>query len=402
MPRFVKDIIRPGTYHPWGPGGKRYQLDISPERIAQWAKTFNELRANGNRIPAVLGHDAQAVPVAIGAAPPGPAKNVGYWESVSVANDGTLYGILDTDAETVAKVRDVSLWAEPLWKDGKGIEYKDAITHIALVNHPIMPGQDAFVPAPVGGLALCMSADSLADDAKADKARAFLSLETILDLLADLGIGLPGDTNETNFFDRLGTALTVLKSSKEKEEGEEDGNVEKAKPAKPAAVVMSHNTFEQFAVGLLTSLDPPGRAGKPYTEQELRSAFDAQKPQPLPLSADVQRQLDYATSAMRQSYRDRLAQFVKDGRIPKATADSIAKTLEAAPIALSAEAKPASEPLDLIFSAIENIPKGSVLTTGVTAFGAGVQAIDNSNAEMDEEKLRLEADRVMKQLGLVA
>jgi len=403
MPKYIKDIIRPGKYRPMGPDGKRYDIEITADRIRRWKDTFDKYRAAGNQVLAPIGHFNDAKPVRVDEAPPEAIHNQGYWEQLEIAADGTLYGVAELPVETVNKIREVSLFAPRLVEDGSGNKFEDAITHIALVTQPIMNKQKRFIPADAA-IALSMSADSPGGPQKPNDRGVLLTLDTVLGLLADLGIELPPDTTDMNFMDRLGTALMAIKSTKKMEEGGDDDEAPQgSKPAKPAAVVMSYPTFEAFAMSLLTGTAATDH-GKPYTDAELRILFEAQKPKPAELTPEQSAELAFANSAKRQTFRDRVAKCVANGKVTKAIADKfLADQVEKAPIALSAAGVPDSPVLEAVLSAWEALPDHSVLTAPV-AMGPQYQVVQpgkQPGEQLPTDELVKEADRVLAAAGLI-
>jgi len=166
MPQtFKKDVIKPGTYWPRGPDGKPYKLDVSLDRIRHWSKETNRLIKNGNNIPMPWVHTKEAVPWLEGKPRPGAYDNGAYLKRLRVRKDGMLEVELeagtDEDAEKIGKsVKDVSFFSpQDEWTDGNGRTYKDVFTHLAMVNHPVVVGQENFVPTDGLAAGLMLSLD---------------------------------------------------------------------------------------------------------------------------------------------------------------------------------------------------------------------------------------------------
>ena len=132
--RFRKDMISVGVYrHPY----HEWSMDVTPERMDKWVATFSVMRANGIDIEVVVDHsmDAEAVR--------------GYLVDMFREGD-TLYGIHELIGEDSIKlaqtVKNVSVLIEKEYVDGKGVSYGEAITHSSIVQQPVVPGQEGFVP----------------------------------------------------------------------------------------------------------------------------------------------------------------------------------------------------------------------------------------------------------------
>lgn len=169
MPTFTKPIVKPGRYkvNSIQPDGsvKRVDADITPAMIKHWVDTFAAMRKVGINIPAPLHHDRKAVPTTdadkavldelTARNEVGSFRNAGWWENLFQDENGTLHGVLDVplaaDAEKIGTtVKEVSLHAMNEYVAGTGEKFENPIYHIALVTHPIEPGQENFKPIQPG------------------------------------------------------------------------------------------------------------------------------------------------------------------------------------------------------------------------------------------------------------
>lgn len=184
MARFTKEIVKAGVYHVSDEHGNRREETISEDRIRRWAAQHRMMRQKGLNIPAPTVHSQAANPSSFSQRKTGNVQvkmstgqvdsftNGGFWDEMWTEKRPhvdpvtgvttmveTLMGHLETPDEYASKigtiVKETSIFAPPVFKDGKGREWKDAIAHAALVVEPIEPGQANFQPA--GGLALAMS-----------------------------------------------------------------------------------------------------------------------------------------------------------------------------------------------------------------------------------------------------
>ncbi len=131
--RFRKELIRVGQFTKEATDQK---FEVSLAHLNHWAETFGRMRAAGVKVPVPAGHTAD------------PERNRGYL--IDCFRDGDrLIGILDLigqDGIALAGRSDVSIYAEPSWKDGAGNTYEWPILHVALVTDPVIPGLAGFEP----------------------------------------------------------------------------------------------------------------------------------------------------------------------------------------------------------------------------------------------------------------
>lgn len=130
---YKKDVIRTGHFE--HPGGD-WTLDVDEGKMLGWVNSFNAMQENGVDVEVVVDHSLKADDVR------------GLVTGLEV-EDGELIATLELteDGEkTIQNVKNVSVCIEPNVKDGSGNVYGEAITHIALVQKPVVSGQRDFVP----------------------------------------------------------------------------------------------------------------------------------------------------------------------------------------------------------------------------------------------------------------
>jgi len=132
--RFLKDMIAVGVYrHPV----HQWTLSVTPERMDRWVAAFQQMRKNGVDVEVVVDHrlDAEATR--------GYVVEMFRW-------DQKLYGVHELIGEEAValagRVKNVSVLIEKDFIDGKGNKYGEAITHSSIVQKPIVPAQEGFVP----------------------------------------------------------------------------------------------------------------------------------------------------------------------------------------------------------------------------------------------------------------
>lgn len=237
MPRFRKEILKPGDYR--SPDGN---ITISQDRMNHWVNSFQKMRASGLKIPLPWGHQSSASPKLEETPEEKEFReckyNAGYVENLEIDKNGTLSMIIDVprdeDASRVGtSIQEVSPQIETAWKDGKGKTWADVITHVALVTHPVVSGQNNFEQIEENKLVMRLSLKDYIEDKKMAKEDEKKPDEKktevkhsgvdseLLDLLAEIGLVLPDDTTENTFKECLKTAALTMKHKLEELEGED-------------------------------------------------------------------------------------------------------------------------------------------------------------------------------------
>ena len=405
--RFIKDIVSVGKYHIPNGTDKPQEHEVSLDRLRKWANTFNSMRDSGIRIPCPFNHDINAVPVQLGldGTLPSSQENAGFWDALWVDEDqGRLMGVLDApgnvdDASTPAgkiskTVRETSVYVRPKgWTDGSGRDWEEPILHIAAVTHPIQPNQDNFQPlvediaiamsfhqpeskgkkVPKGKAALPISGeeddtdpttpsdpDKVLGSESPDVTSMGNTVGDVVQMLREVAkIGLPEDTNEQNFIERLRIALTQKSISEEEEGGE--GSV--YQPPEGAALrnapfVMAF-TQQQIDAIVTAKVNNPA-TGKPFSAGDLQSAgtVDAEvvmsHPKFVELTKSTNTLLNTITEQAKNAYKGRIETLVKTGRAGKAYADSTLNPMvDTLAMSFGSDGKPVAQPLDIVLNTLE-------------------------------------------------
>lgn len=265
MGKFKKQIVSAGKYHVSTPGNGRAEVVITPERIRGWANTISELQKAGHKIPAPFNHDLKAIPFQEGdnGALLSSENNGGYWEDVTVEvnenNVPVLMGHLKTPHEDKVgnTIQDVSIYVKPEWKDGTGRVWRDVPMHIALVTHPIEPGQPNFEPVK-DDMAIAMSHIEMAMADDYSMLPVGSSLTSIVKDLRDVAsIDVGDDVTPENIVERLCIALRQKRISEQASSGSA-GSV--SKPPEGAVresvpIQMSETTNEQVTAQTVTTVE---------------------------------------------------------------------------------------------------------------------------------------------------
>jgi hypothetical protein len=155
--RVVKDIARVGTWHPSGG-----PWTITDATLRDMAHNFERMRANGNRVNLVWNH-GEPGRVATDA-----RSLIDPLDQVFVDGD-TLYATAYVKPDAFDLSHQVSIRAIENYRDGAGHVYPGiSLLHVALVDHPIIPGQAPFRDMAQTSGAADMAKDSKTDDMATD------------------------------------------------------------------------------------------------------------------------------------------------------------------------------------------------------------------------------------------
>lgn len=423
---FKKRIIKPGKYFvpKLDEEGKvqhdattgeilTEEVDVPESRIDRWLSNYQDMTAKGLRIPGPFRHDPKAVPVRLKADQHDvdSYNNGGFWDKLWKDKHGALWGQIEARSKEAAQklknnsVEDVSLVAKTQWMDGNGNQWEDALTHIALVVHPVAKDTDGFeevidstkqpdnmeIAASFSfgdTLALSMSSDQTAGSGKSRGSRdssrksagggrindggseinaAALTVKDIIGMLQELDtpLRLPDDTTADNFLERLGTVLVAVQAAGE---GDEDGDGESIREPnsrskeQPGPVAMSKEL--ELSLDLLTKSGIKNPAtGKPWTSADITAATQAKATVTTQLSAEDQATINFARTAVANDYKSKIERLVAQGKVTPAYAKTnLAPLLKDIQFAFDGEGKRIDNQLDLVLKALDAIPKASTLT----------------------------------------
>jgi len=345
MPKtFQRRILRPGHYRiPQADGTTRREY-VGKERIKNWIDKFNEMRTLGMRIPAPWRHDPNAVPLRHNAdtSDVDAFNNGGWWQKLWQNDAGELWGDLEVFSDAAIEkvgttVQDVSLLAKPKWSDSQSNkDWDDALTHIALVTHPVARDGDNFKPVETGTIALSLEQLAMADDMETATPLNAGSI-TVKDVLAQLRqlespILLPDDTTAENFLERLVTAINAIRGT---------------------------NSANKQA----DTVTEPGAGAK-----EQPGPVAMSKETTLKMSAEDQALVNWGKEQARNGYKARIEKLVKTGRVAPAYAKQhLAPLVSNLELAFSAEGAAIPNVLDTLLVPLEALPANSVLTGSAAA-----------------------------------
>jgi len=142
---FQKTMLTVGEYH--SPDG---QVRVTPGRLKHWEKNFKRLDNARQVVPMHWDHGSDVDSLRplsqteFHRNKTRSAKNsVGKLTDFKVSQDGKSAEITfqTLDSQATSKVASNAVYVSPVifpkWKDGAGNQYRDLITHLDLVNHPV-------------------------------------------------------------------------------------------------------------------------------------------------------------------------------------------------------------------------------------------------------------------------
>jgi hypothetical protein len=171
MPLVTKDIVPVGTFFVNSPEGKK-KVNFTEAMLQTMAKSANGMISAKMKIPMPFGHRKDAVPIDMNMQTNlTPDKNNGYWDGYYVQpnedNIPTLYGFSNLEGSSEDKdspyykakhqCKEVSVSFMEEYEDGNGRKWPYGIIHTALVNNPVVSGQQGFQDVLPGALVLSMS-----------------------------------------------------------------------------------------------------------------------------------------------------------------------------------------------------------------------------------------------------
>lgn len=133
--KFVKELIRDGEFTK---GEQKFR--VTPEIRQHWEATHRKFVGAGNSVGVPTSHEAWHKQDS--------DENRGFVRELFNEGD-SLYGVIELigdDAISAASRSNVSIYAQPKFKDGNGTEYDWPIRHAALTDQGVIPGLGEFIP----------------------------------------------------------------------------------------------------------------------------------------------------------------------------------------------------------------------------------------------------------------
>ena len=268
MSVFRKQVLRVGSYR--SPDG---QIVVTPDRLRHWEKSFQNVKQAGYNVPVHFNH---AKPNELDKLCPiktdsdsGAEDTVGHLEGFQVDPSGQSAVLtmslkkpsaVESAASNVVYVSPV-LWDE--WTDGAAKTHRDIISSVDLVDYPVDYSQGPFEPVKMSAatrnkkskkpkiVRFSLSAEEPMDEDKTPETPETPAeeqtvpetnsvLSSVLAGLASMKVVLPGDTDTSNFLERLNVALMTKAAQDESENPNEVQEPESpAEPVSPQIATMS-------------------------------------------------------------------------------------------------------------------------------------------------------------------
>lgn len=353
MAKFIKKVLKAGRYtvNTLDKNDPRKEEVFPPERLQHFAEQYNEMQEAGLKVPSPWSHDSNS-PVLKESQLANSKNNAGWWK-LFIDKDGDLAGEVDIplkgDSSKIGTtVKEVSPLIRKRYIDGTGRVWDDIVTHVALVTHPIQPGQDEFKPIATNDeVAIAMSAylgpiagADTDDSAGPDKPQndpgtdpktmpnsGPYSVGNAIKCLRNSGIDLPDDTSEDNLIERICVACRAIKGN-EAQNSQVDGS------------------SEQGADGAEKQPQPIAMGGDMTADVQVLKQLETYK--------------NLASVTAKASKIDRIKALIKDGKITSAYAkEHLEPLVEGFQLAINDEGTEIAGQLELAISLFEKLPAGA-------------------------------------------
>jgi hypothetical protein len=366
MPLVKKEIVADKTYMANSKNG-RVPRTFKPDYQQRLINTSNSMIGAGLRIPAPFGHSKEAKPqteIELNQGTPQSSyNNAGYWsfftQEPNEENKPAIYGYIDLPGSAEDKesayykamnsAKEVSISVHDEYEDGLKRKWKDAIMHVALVNHPAAPGTSDFSDVPDG--ALIMSA--------MDGDEEPVNVTAIKTAAATWGIVLPDDCSPKTIL----RDLLVAFSQKSPGSGLEispvpiymsaTGDDSMALTKEQAEALVSAKTLNPATKSPFTMEDLGFKAAAPQTADlsALQVKLATQEAENTKLTALVKALATSATNTIKTTIQNRL-NALKERGLPEATVAALQPQVEFQMSVLT-DGTAAPHPLELTLSTLE-------------------------------------------------
>jgi hypothetical protein len=398
MPKFRKEIVTAGTYKQWDKEKQQwYNREVSPEFLQKLKSSFDRMTEKGLKVPAPWKHDLNihAFAKIDGPNPSGgfledANQNGGFWENLEtevIKGKTTLVGVIDapgdvndpnTPAGKVSKtVRDTSIYVRDKMPitDGSDDYIENALMHIALVTHPIQPGQANFEALEDNASYLAMSqlVEEPGDDADDDLDTGNYNIPKLAEELKKcLKIFIPETTTIKNLIPNL------MASIKQYEMLNNDAN-STDQIVKVDPIIMNQDQIKSLVDAKVVN----PTTGKPYVNEDFKTSSPSNTQNEIIMSA-IQTQFQ---SDRRTTFKSRIDNLINTGRTTKAFADS-----NLYPKAASYEIKidagqVAQSPLEEILMNLEAMEAKVTKAAPVEVVMGGAPSDDTQYTEEETDKM---------------
>lgn len=387
--KFAKGMLRVGTLK-----SDDGDIVITPERIAHWASQHRAMTEAGLGAPSSFDHSDDPTKLLPQKMAAGKGKRrsaadcVGWLDSLSAAEDGqSAELVLDlTDPMAIQRAERNEVEVSPVileeFRDGTGKVWKDVISHVDLVHHPVDHRQTPFKPVRENAVACAirmslggklnvyrMAVDEEGDGdgenkdmPKQNAMAAQQQFDAIMAHFENIGLVMPSDTDCDNFMDRLLTALMTKAAADSKAKAE---------------------------------------AKEKESKEDDDMSLDEKNPQYQAMSLE----LSTLRAEREQSHREKLGERIEglhtSGRINTALRDELKGKVGVFKLSLDQSGKPEPTPLGDTLDTLEKLPAGAswdpqTRLTKMALEEVGAPTPESLSGELTDEEADAIADRVTR------
>jgi len=244
VPRFRKDVLKPGKYSVLTPDGSgRRTVEYTADDCVHLSQRYAEMAAAGLHVPLAWEHQDEAKPASERLADKA-RLILGWADGAEVGADKTLGFTLDVPDDDDGKRASIARYVSPEivtdWQDGSGRVWPGkSITHIAITGKPVQMNQKPFQRLSLNTVRLSLEDlekpkkeeekapegdETPPDDATEDKGIGKppdvggvgkYSVQDAMQGLQALGLHLPPGTDEANLVQHICVACHALANSPE-------------------------------------------------------------------------------------------------------------------------------------------------------------------------------------------
>jgi hypothetical protein len=390
MVQFRKAILKTGTYH--SPDGK---VEVTPDRLQHWASEFRRMKAASQVVPVDWDHAVDAAdmqPMSLSDFDQrSAARGIGRLEEFRVAPDGQSAEVwLDVRQPRAIEAANlntcyVSPVLFPQWRDGAGNAYRDCITHVDFVHHPVDHSQGPFAPVEPGAIACClrMGLDSQVYAFQGAQRMAEESTKPEDDVLDDAP---PEDTTDdaaaTDTAPSGSTLKDVVETLKQFNIVLQDGTT-------------AENLLDRLHAALLTAAAHQGKGDEPEEPEgdDPGAATVVQDPTVATMSLETRAVIDHAQRQHRAAIGERLDRLCGDGRCTPFELKTWQEKLPAVRLSLDAAGKPEVSEVEQFIEHRNAVPRGTFWDDETrTRMSSVIEPPDRMTKEPDEDQIQSTVD----------
>ena len=383
-------MLRVGEYH--SPDGA---VRVTPGRLKHWAKNFQRLNKARQVVPMHWDHGSDVDSLRplsqteFHRNQTRSAKNsVGKLTDFKVSRDGKSAEITfqTLDNQATKKVASNAVYVSPVifpkWKDGAGNQYRDLITHLDLVNHPVDHSQSLARQVEPEAITCCLRmglktkpfrlGKTMADDDYKDDDEMLedemlddemldddidIDAELDDDLGDDVDIDIDLDDDEGDFdqeLDDLGMDTGEELELEVADDGSQVGDLMLAL-ADHDLILPEDTTMENFMDRLRTAL-----IAKKGNDTESSAGGDFDQGETIVADPQIATMSAFATKSYSSKLNRNLKALLKSGRCTPAEYRAKKKQASVVKLSLNAQGKPKKNLVSEWIKSRAELPKGAV------------------------------------------